>query len=227
MRLTIISIASPRVRNAFVVFATESSRSAGRDNLRGTAYFVRVIPTVILSVANPGGQNAIGRRIARNEVEEGRDIGLRVAAVRSDDVGRVARHRRTTDLVGNIGAIPSSIASVRLFHAHALLASKLSSDARAVRLVGMIPTVILPVANLGLQHATLRFPAGKELLGTDSRGAEGGILVAPVRAMTIGAVASEAVWNAVPVAAFEFEFGASDVGAIYATLASLLFVIGQ
>ena len=206
------------MRNAFAIVTTESTRSASRDGLCGTANFVRIIPAVILSVTNPRRQNAVGRRIAKDEVEKRRNIGLRFAAMRCDDVGRVARHGRTTDLVGHIRTIPSPITPVRFLHAHALLASELSSDAGTVGFVRMISAIVLPVAYFRLEHAALRLPTRKKVIRADSGGAKSGILVTSVRAMTVNTVASESVRYAQPITAFKLVLRTRDVSSIHAPL---------
>ena len=188
-----------------MIVAAVSPGAARRHGFGRAIGLVRVVPTVVLTVADPRGQNAVGGRIAGNKVSVAR---------RRRRVGEIAGLRRTVHLVGSVGTIELPIAQVRLFHAHAHLTTKLAIDAMAFGFVRMIAAIVLPVTHFRLGHAPFRPDAGEKLHGTDAIGAELRIFVAPVRTMTVGSVASVLVGNALTVVTFELVLGASNVGTI-------------
>ena len=125
------------MRNTFVIVARKSPRGARGNGFSRTTDLIRIVPAIILSVANPRGQDAVGGRVARDEIVQRRDVGFRgeTVSVRRDDVGRITRLSLAAHFIRNIGTIGSPVASVRLFHAHALSASKLFFRASAIGFV--------------------------------------------------------------------------------------------
>ena len=228
--LTIISVAEPSMRNTFVIVARKSPRGTGGNGFSRTTDLIRIVPAIILSVANPRGQDAVGGRVARDEIVQRRDVGFHgeTVSVRRDDVGRITRLSLAAHFIRNIGTIGSPVASVRLFHAHALSASKLFFRASAIGFVRMIAAVVLPIAHFRFGHASLGLDAREELLRTHAGVAKLGVFVATIGAMAIIAVAGQFVRDTKSVAAFEFVVGACNVDAIHAAFTAFaVFVISQ
>ena len=143
-----------------MVVATESAGSASRYGLGRTTDLIRIIPAIVLSVADPRRQDAISGRVAGNEIEHRRDIGLkRAIPMRRHHIRRVARQRRTTYLVRGVRAVPSSITLIRLLDAHALLTPEFPGHAGAIGLVRVIAAVVLAIAQFALRNASLGLEA--------------------------------------------------------------------